>query len=98
MPACIACRSPDVESVCSGAYMAESSEVIYLGSSPVVECPSCGTKPLRCSESFCECGPECCFTVCPTAVPTSSGAGLAFVAAILLALGAGTLHARAGRR
>jgi hypothetical protein len=28
--------------------MAESSEVIYLGSSPVVECPSCGTKPLRC--------------------------------------------------
>lgn len=48
MPACIACRSRDVESVCSGAYMAESSEVIYLGSSPVVECPSCGTKPLRC--------------------------------------------------
>jgi hypothetical protein len=48
MPACIACRSRDVESVCSGAYMAESSDVIYLGSSPVVECPACGTKPLRC--------------------------------------------------
>jgi hypothetical protein len=28
--------------------MAESSEVIYLGASPVVECPSCGCKPLRC--------------------------------------------------
>jgi len=48
MPACIACSSRDVESTCSGAYMAETSDVIYLGSSPVVECPACGTKPLRC--------------------------------------------------
>jgi len=27
--------------------MAETSDVIYLGSSPVVEYPDCGTKPLR---------------------------------------------------
>ena len=32
--------------------MAESSEVIFLGSSPVVECPACGRKPLRCQQEL----------------------------------------------
>lgn len=62
-------------------------------------CPD--PKPLRCETSTCDCAPEtCCSTVCPAPAPapTSSAFGLAGLAAVLLAIGAGAVRIASGRR
>src|SRR4029450_13205725 len=57
-------------------------------------CPD--PKPLRCETGTCTCTPDtCCSTVCPTTpAPTASKTAMAFLVAVLVALGVGTVRLR----
>ena len=101
-PGCTFCAAPvDCAVGCvgpPGCFCAPGDLECCANVSPCCQnCPD--PKPLHCSTIGCQCTPStCCSTICPASAPTSSGAGLGMLAAVLGALGYGVVQGKLRRR